>query len=84
MNIKEKLCAYVSEELLDSDETITANDNLLADGMVDSMGMLRLVAYIDDVWDIQVPPQDFTIENFKTVATIEAYLKSRARDSDAK
>ena len=82
MSIREELCSYISEVLLEDDEPIEANDNLLADGMVDSMGMLRLVTHIDEVWNIRVPPDDFTIENFKTVATIEAYLKSRLEISD--
>jgi len=82
LSIKNKLCAYISEELLEDDDPIDANDNLLADGMVDSMGMLRLVAHIDEKWNIRVPPDDFTIENFKTIAAIEAYLTSRLESSD--
>ena len=82
MKIREELCVYIGEELLEDDEPIEADDNLLADGMVDSMGMLRLVAHIDEVWNIRVPPEDFTIENFKTIAAIEAYLNSRLESQD--
>lgn len=82
LGIKEELCAYISNELLDDDEPVAADENLLADGMVDSMGMLRLVAYIDDSWNVSVPPEDFTIENFRTVATIVAYLESKSGDCD--
>jgi acyl carrier protein len=52
--------------------------------MVNSMGMLRLVAFIDDTWDIRVPPEDFTIENFRTIAAIDAYLRARLDDSDGR
>ena len=73
---------YISEELLEDEGPVAANENLLVDGMVDSMGMLRLVAHIDDVWNVRVPPEEFTIENFRTVAAIEAYLLSRLDSPD--
>lgn len=83
MSIKEELCAYISEELLDDDEPITAEENLLADGTVDSMGMLRLVAHIGEKWNVQVPAEDFVIENFRTVTAIDAYLRARLGSIDA-
>jgi acyl carrier protein len=84
LKIADELCRYVSEELLEDDEPVAADENLLADGMVNSMGMLRLVAFIDDTWDIRVPPEDFTIENFRTIAAIDAYLRARLDDSDGR
>ena len=84
LKIADELCRYVSEELLEDDEPVAADENLLADGMVNSMGMLRLVAFIDDTWDIRVPPEDFTIENFRTIAAIDAYLSARLDDSDGR
>jgi acyl carrier protein len=84
LKITDELCRYVSEELLEDDEPVAADENLLADGMVNFMGMVRLVAFIDDTWDIHVPPEDFTIENFKTVAAIDAYLSARLDDSDGR
>lgn len=83
MNIRDELCIYISTELLENDEPINADDNLLADGMVDSMGMLRLVAHIDETWNVSVPPEHFTIENFRTVTAIESYISKRLADTDA-
>ncbi len=83
MNIQNDLCAYISTELLEDDEPLAADENLLADGMVDSMGMLRLVAYIDETWSVTVPPEHFTIENFRTVTAIESYINKRLADTDA-
>lgn len=83
MSIQDELCAYINDELLDDDEPITADDNLLADGTVDSMGMLRLVAHIGEKWNVQVPAEDFTIENFRTVTAIDAYLRARMDSIDA-
>lgn len=77
MNLQEMLLTFIREELLDSDEPLDADENLLADGMIDSLGMMRLVAFIEAEQGVKVPPQDFTIENFRTVAHIERYLGAR-------
>ena len=77
VNIEKVLRQYISEELVDNDEEVGDDENLLADGMVDSMGMLRLVAFIDETWELRVPPEDFIIENFRTISDLRRYLTIR-------
>ena len=74
MTIKENLRQYIADELLEDDAPLEDEENLLADGMVDSLGMIRLVAHIEETYGYRVPPQDFTIENFRTLATLDSYL----------
>lgn len=74
MDVRQKLAIFVSEELLQNGEPVDFDDNLLADGMVDSLGMLRLVGYIGDTYGFNVPPQDFIIENFRTLNVLNRYL----------
>lgn len=50
-------------------------DDLLSAGLVDSMGMMRLIQHIEEQFDIKVAPQDMTIENFITVAAMCDYVK---------
>ena len=68
---------FILEEILDDLETLGTSDDLLADGMIDSLGMVRLVAFLEDELEIVVPPEDFTIENFLTVIHISNYLAGR-------
>ncbi len=77
MDIQETLKQFISEELLNICKTIDSDDNLLIDGMVDSIGMLRLVAFIEDIYNLKVPYEDLTIENFGTVTVIADYLQKR-------
>ena len=67
---------------------IDDDENLLADGMVDSLGMLRLVAFIEESYGFRVPPDAFTIEHFRTIGTLDAYLSraiaAQAPDGDAR
>jgi len=75
MDIKALLTCFVTEELLDEEEPVGANENLLSDGMIDSLGMMRLVAYIDQELGYKVPPGDLVIENFRTIGLISDYLE---------
>lgn len=77
--MKEQLKQYVQQELLDADQQVDIqdDDNLLMTEIVDSLGMMRLVAFIEDRWAIPVPPEDVTIENFMSISTINRYLEKR-------
>ena len=56
LNLRQALKDYISTELLDDAGQIDDDENLLADGMVDSLGMLRLVGFIEETYGIKVPP----------------------------
>ncbi len=77
MSYRTTLLEFIRDELLDEDEDLATDDNLLADGMVDSLGMLRLMDFIEQTFSVTVPPEDFIIENFRTIEVLEAYLTDR-------
>lgn len=77
MNIEEAIIKFVTRELLNSSLEVEADDNLLSDGMVDSMGMLRLVSYIEELMQLTIPHEDLVIENFRTIKAIVKYLEQR-------
>lgn len=77
------LLAYIQAEILGSASTttVTADDDLLATGIVDSMGVMRLVGHIEQAYSISVPPEDVTIDNFLTVAAIAAYIERKQTEA---
>ncbi|CAM4415656.1 acyl carrier protein [Zobellia nedashkovskayae] len=68
--IKSKLATEVVEE-------IDINEDLLGSGLVDSLGMVQLVLFIENEANIKVAPEDMTIENFMTVNHILKYIASK-------
>lgn len=65
---------HLARDILGSGETIDPEQNLLLEGGVDSLGMLKLVAFIELTYDVKVPPSDFTIENFRSLSVIGGYV----------
>ncbi len=57
----------------DIDE-LKPEDDLLERSLVDSLGIMRLIAFIEQEFGYSVPPEDIVIENFMTVDAIIDYL----------
>ena len=77
--MKEKIKNYILSELLDnkSDMILATNDDILSNGMIDSIEVIQLITFIEDSFEIKIPPEDMIIENFITVDAIENYIINR-------
>jgi acyl carrier protein len=60
---------------------IDPGDNLLAKGIVDSHGVMELVAFLEERYGISVRDEDLTPENFESVARIDEFV---ARKQDGR
>lgn len=79
--MKDRLRRYIARELMDADEASLPDDaNLLGDNLIDSIGIMSLLAFIETEFGVRVPPEDVTIEHFASVNTIHAYLERRRSD----
>ena len=77
MNTQETIKQYLTQELLSDHKNLSVDDNLLIGGLVDSLGVMRLITFIEQRFDIRVPPEDVTIEHFRSIRVIGEYIESR-------
>ena len=77
--MQDKLVEFIRAEFVadGSDEEVSPVTDLLLSGLVDSLGVMRLVFYVETEFSIKVEPADVTIENFRTVETISSFISSR-------
>ena len=79
--MRERIARYVAEELLNLDprdgRTIAPDEDLLGSGLVDSLGIMSLVFFVEQEAALEIPPEDVTIENFQTIDAIHDYLARR-------
>ncbi len=70
---------YVSRELVDDGKEVELKEeeNLLANGIMDSLGILKLVSFIEQKFDVQVPDEDITVQNFRSLKDIASYLENK-------
>jgi acyl carrier protein len=53
---------------------VDADDNLLAKGIIDSHGVMELVAFLEERYGISVGDEDLTPENFESVTLIDQFV----------
>ena len=79
--MKDQLRRFIEDNLMTGDErALGDNDQLLMDGIIDSLGVTRLIAFIGTDLGIDVPARDATIDNFESLAVITNYLEARRAD----
>ena len=72
MNTSDTIRDFINEEILHGTLTIPLNDQdpLIESGIIDSMGVMTLLAFLEDKFSIQIPGDELIPENFATISTI--------------
>ena len=72
--IKNRLIDYFKEKV----DTIVDSDTLLLeDKVIDSMGVIELVAFLEATYGVEFTDDDLTIDNFKTIGSISNLIASK-------
>ncbi len=79
LKIHEVLIEFVTQELLSgrTGADMKVDDDLLGSELIDSLGIMLLINFIEQRYDLKVPPEDVTIDHFMTVGAISSYLRKR-------
>ncbi len=79
MDENQVLRQYILHELLNGrrDVVLTDDTDLLESGLVDSLAVVRLVAFIEERWRIKIPDLEISVANFQTIAAIAGYVRRR-------
>lgn len=77
--MEQTIINYIKQELASEDieDGLDASDDLLGSGILDSMAMVRLIAYVEETFEIKVAPEEMIIENFMTVEDISNFILSK-------
>lgn len=74
--MRDKIRSIVIENLLNGKE-VADDQDLLISGMVDSLGVMRLVRLLEAEFDIKIPAEDVVIEHFGSIDMLTAYMETR-------
>jgi acyl carrier protein len=72
-----RLTTFISEEVVDHDESIQLDTDLLMTGLVDSLGVVMIVEWLERELAISIDPGDVVLEHFRSVAAVLDYLRAR-------
>jgi acyl carrier protein len=78
MNLPELVAAAVRRHAARGpDISLTDDDNLLEEGVLDSLGVIGLVADLESTTGCQFQPSDVVPEHFQTLRTIVGLVQRR-------
>lgn len=72
-----KLSRYITDELLVKRGVEVTDGTPLMDGLIDSLGIQRLVAFIEEEFDVMLDHSDMIPENFTTVRALEGLVQRK-------
>ncbi len=75
---KSGLKKFISETSFANAEKIKDDTLIFRDGIFDSMGLMTLITYLEDVFQIQIQDTDLIEENFESVNAIYGFLRKKA------
>jgi acyl carrier protein len=70
---------FISDELLFGEAELTESTDILT--LLDSLGLMQLVTFIDEDLQVQIREGDIVPENFRTIRDVERLLDERASRS---
>ncbi len=79
MSIENSIRTYILENFLFSDDGSQLQDDasFLEEGIVDSTGVLELVMFVEETFDVTVEDQEILPENFDSVTQLARYVRGK-------
>ena len=78
LEIKEKLKKYVLDTAFTDLEKIEDNTLLFEEGILDSMGLISLITFLEETFNIKISDTDLELENFKSIEAMTGFVESRS------
>ncbi len=74
-NMKEEIQKFIVDTLLHNKSELSDNHSLFDDGLIDSFGLIQLITFLENKFDVSIDMSDISIENFDTINQIVKFIK---------
>jgi len=80
LDTKTALTDFIKQQILHGRSVpLDEEQDLLNAGIIDSLGILRLVAFLEEQFGVKVPDEDVVFENFQSINAMARYVDDRKR-----
>ncbi|WP_291857895.1 acyl carrier protein [Marinilabilia sp.] len=79
MSMKEEIRDYIAETSFTDAQQIKEETMLFEEGIFDSMGLLNLIAFLEEKYGVRTEDTDLMEENFQNLNAIENYVIQKKR-----
>jgi acyl carrier protein len=83
--VRGKLRQYIVENFLymQQERPFSDDDSFLRFGIIDSLGILEIVAFVEEEWSVDVELPGITEANFGSISAIARYVAGRVVSPEA-
>lgn len=80
MDIEQRVREFILTNFYVTDEAVLAPDtSLIAEAIVDSTGMLEVIAFLEEEFGLAIADAEMTPENLETIGRITAFVGRKTR-----
>ncbi len=85
MDVLSRVRRHITDQYLSRSglEEVGDDEPLLDSGIVDSMGIIQLVGFLESEFDIEVDDDEILPEHFETMAGITAFVTTKLNGRDS-
>lgn len=77
MSITEKIRGYIIETSLSKIDQVKDDTMIFDTGLLDSMGLLFLIEFINEEYNIEVSDEELNPKNFQSIESIVKFINSK-------
>jgi acyl carrier protein len=77
-NVKEQIRKFVQEAAQRKGVSrVTDDQSLVESGVIDSLGIFRLVAFLEESFRVRIGDEEIVGENFESIVSIERFVQKK-------
>lgn len=78
MEYKSEINEFIVENFLFGDtKELHDNTNILESGIVDSTGILEIICYMEETYNLTIDDEEVTRSNFSTISSMDNFLQTK-------
>jgi len=77
LKLEDKIREYILKETFGDVKKITNETLIFEEGVLDSMGLLFLIEFLNEEFNVTTNDDELVVENFKSINNIVVFLKSK-------
>ncbi|HDM75238.1 MAG TPA: acyl carrier protein [Deltaproteobacteria bacterium] len=80
-NLEAEIKNFLVENFLfgEPDEDFTSETSFLEEGIIDSTGILELVTFLEETYEIQIEDEELVPENLDSIKNVVQFLKRKLK-----
>ncbi len=77
ISVKNKIREYILESTFDDVKKVTDETLIFEEGVLDSMGLLFLIEFLKEEFNITTSDDELVVENFQSINNIVTFMENK-------